>query len=174
MDHNKAIVLFSGGWESTYCLTKAIKKFGVQHVIPVYADYWQVDILNEKASAILICQQLKIDRALSDLDLRGPWADRRRGLVVPGRNTILITSTVQQAAYSDCNINDYYIGVRAPFQWVDKYKDSNRTWARVLSKALGIKIHTPCLMLPKFYIKWWVRRHGITDEMIYSTEDNND
>ena len=37
----KAMVLFSGGVDSTTCLGLAIEKYGVQNVIPLYVQYGQ-------------------------------------------------------------------------------------------------------------------------------------
>ena len=68
------------------------------------------------------------------------------------------------------DVTGIYLGIRNPISMLDRYKDSNKQFANFMQDYLGIKIYTPALMMPKCLIKYLVKRAGITEQEIFSTE----
>ncbi len=158
----RAVVLFSGGWESTYCLLQAIAEFGTDLTTPVYMGYKQPFEHDEYDAACHIASQLNTQIYKIGVNTVPAAEDG----IFRGRNTTFLLRAV--TAFP--NAKAIYLGSRAPLRIFDKYGDSNRQYAKTLSKALQVDIRTPCTMLPKGYIKSIVTNAGVPSSWIYSTE----
>lgn len=145
------IVLLSGGWESAYCLCVSGEKRCL------FIDYGQPYVRQELAAVRAMRDRL----GLQIVQFESPALHCANG-VFDNRNQKLI----EQASH--CS-DEVWFGCRGLHPWFDHYGDSNLIWARRLQKRLGIRIITPCIMLPKWAIKQRVRHFGLAD-LIWSSE----
>ncbi|OGS34650.1 MAG: 7-cyano-7-deazaguanine synthase QueC [Elusimicrobia bacterium RIFOXYB2_FULL_49_7] len=163
---DKALVVFSGGQDSTTCLYWAMRRFGPENVSAVTFDYGhrhKIEIQSAQRIARLAGiphQILSIStfRELGGSSLTSALAVShrrgRRGLpntFVPGRNLIFLTFA---AAYA------YPAGIRHLVAGVCQadvagYPDCRRNTIRALEKSLCLgmdfpfRIHTPLIRLSK-------------------------
>jgi 7-cyano-7-deazaguanine synthase len=165
---DKALVVLSGGQDSTTCLYWAIERFGLENVSSVTFDYGQRHRI-ELSAAREIADLLKVPNAMLPIntfaalggdaltDSQIPVAgevDEESGLpntFVPGRNLIFLTFA---AAYA------YQHGIVHLVTGVAQtdysgYPDCREETMRSLQTALqngmdsGIQIHTPLMHLSK-------------------------
>jgi hypothetical protein len=151
-------VLFSGGWDSTYCLIKAIKKH--EFAMPCFFDYGQNYFESEKKATSVILGHLKMTR----ITLEIPSMKCVDG-IFDNRNERLLQRVVEAL-----DPQEVYFGCRNPLARFDKYGDSNWQWAQKMEKKYGIKMRTPCVLLPKWLIRRSVIHKGIREDWIFSTE----
>ena len=72
------------------------------------------------------------------------------------------------------NATDVWFGSRCPHPLFDKYRDSNTRWAQETATAVGFKrVHTPCAMRTKRWVRGVVHGAGIPDAAIFSSEGWN-
>ena len=160
----KALILHSGGQDSTTCLAWAIKKFGRDNIETISFDYGQRH-KTELTSAKKICKKLGIKNTVlkadvfkhlgknaltHDLKIKTP----KKGLpstFVPGRNIFFITLA---AAYAYAHgIHDLVTGVCETDY--SGYPDCRENTMKSLEKTLSygmdfkFKIHTPLMFLTK-------------------------
>ena len=160
---NKIVVLFSGGWESTYCLIKAIERHGKENVTPIYFKYGALHQAEEIVQAVKVCNELNVEMHTIDLITS---LDSTNG-IFKGRNTIFMSNIVERYPL----VTTIYFGCRNLFMFMDKFKDSNWNYGRMMGKALGIKVRMPCIMLPKdIEIKYVEDTISNAKSLIYSTE----
>jgi len=152
-------VPLSGGWDSAYCLVKAIQEVGAANVTAVFFDYGQEYLLPESICSRRIAEVCGVKYQAVVLDAMPCKAG-----VFEDRNYILIRKLV------DLGASRVWFGSRCPLQCFDKFGDSNAEWALLMARKLLINIETPATMVPKWIIKRAVRKAGIHDIMIYSTE----
>lgn len=163
------VVPFSGGWDSTYCLGKAIHR-AVQldrAVIAVFYQYGQPYQQQEEQATMVIAEHLGVVLA----QMKMPTIKMEENGIFDNRNAHFLNQLARDGA------ENIWFGCRNPFALFDKYGDSNRQWARRKEKQLSerfirdIKIHTPCVGLPKWFIKRYVMKEmGVPEHFIYSTE----
>lgn len=181
-DADRALVLLSGGQDSTTCLHWAIKRFGVDNVSALCFDYGQrhrielecAERIAADAGVPLAC--LPIDTfavlggdALTDDTVAVPEAEEE-GLpstFVPGRNLVFLTFA---AAYAyQRNIEHLVTGVAQTDY--SGYPDCRERTIDALQKAirLGMEsklhIHTPLMFLSKKETVELARDLGALDAM---------
>ena len=164
---SSALVLFSGGQDSTTCLLWAIKKFGIKNVQTVFFDYGQTHKI-EWQCAYLIAEKLGVKikkvevnslkqlskNALTDKTIK---AEDNGGLhnlpssFVPGRNALFLILAASYAA--TLNIDNIVIGAsQADYSG---YPDCRQEFISSIEKslslalAINLKIHTPLMNLDK-------------------------
>lgn len=152
-------VLLSGGFDSAYCLRRAIKRHGSNGVWCLFADYGQPYLEAERravasiaAAANVRCHEVKLDAMA--IDGRGTFAHRNLRLV-----------DVAQAFGAET----VYIGTRNPVPLFDKHGDSNAVVLLRHARWRNISLRMPALCLPK----WWIRaavRTSFPEANIYSSE----
>ena len=161
MDY-KTLVLFSGGWESVYCLIKAIKKYGNKNVLAVYFHYGAEHQIKEVIAAQIITDRFNVKMNIKRINTLS-----NKDGVFKGRNTIFITEILKE----HISVQRIYFGCRNILSVTDRYGDSNYEYGKVLGKALDITIIMPCIMLPKWYEVKYVNKYLLdANKIIYSTE----
>ena len=181
-DADTALVLLSGGQDSTTCLHWAIDRFGVERVSAVSFDYGQrhrielecAQRVADDAGVPLAC--LPIDTfaalggdALTDGSVAVP-VDEEDGLpstFVPGRNLIFLTFA---AAYAyRRNVEHLVTGVAQTDY--SGYPDCRESTINALQTAIRLgmeselQIHTPLMFLSKKEIVELARDLGALDAM---------
>lgn len=166
MKNNKALVLFSGGQDSTTCLYWALDKF--EHVEALFIDYGQRHLI-EKESAKTIAEKATIKlnfidtpvfQQLGDSSLTNTEdsiSDQHKGnknlpsSFVPGRNIYLLTVAAAMA---------YKLGIKNIITGTCEtdysgYPDCREETIQSLEKTLNLgmegdfTIHTPLMHLAK-------------------------
>lgn len=184
-ENNLALVVLSGGQDSTTCLYWAIDKYGVENVSSVTFDYGQRHVI-ELSCAAQIAKiagvpniVLPIDTfsaiggtALTD-EIDVPQAVKEGELpitFVPGRNLIFLTYA---AAYA------YKLGIRNLVTGVAQtdysgYPDCRENTLNALEAAIQlgmeyeIKIHTPLMYMTKAETVRLADKVGALDALSYS------
>lgn len=174
-----ALVVLSGGQDSTTCLYWALKRFGAGHVEAVTFDYGQrhrIELdcaVRVAARADVLHTVLPINtfaalggNALTDVNIGvQDGADAQTGLpntFVPGRNLIFLTFAAALA---------YSRGIRHLVTGVAQtdysgYPDCRQTTLQVLEQAIRlgmeyeITIHTPLMFKSKAETVWMARDLG--------------
>lgn len=150
-------VLLSGGWESALCLIQAISKGG--EVFGYFYDYGQPYAKQEYDAVERLRKKFKFKLLIN---LEEPF--KATNGVFANRNEYFIRDVAMRGH------KDIYFGCRNLLNMMDKYGDSNKQFAMRMAKELGVKIHTPALLMPKFMVKSYVLEHGVTEKDIYSSE----
>ncbi len=150
-------VLFSGGWDSTYCLIRALNT--ERDVVAVFFDYGQPYLRQEQKSAQAIAQRLQVRKKEVTF---WPRLANDSG-AFEARNAVLLSLVA--AARPRC----IYFGSRNLLPLMDRYGDSNWLFARRASRVFGLPIKTPCTGRTKHSI---IRRvvKSVSEDLIYSTE----
>jgi len=185
MTINKALVVFSGGQDSTTCLYWAIKQFGQENVKALSFDYGQRHAI-ELESAKKIAQMAGIahqiipintfdaiqNNALTgDIDVNNSLQEN--GLpntFVPGRNLIFLTFAAA-IAYQD-KITNLVTGVAQTDY--SGYPDCREETIQSLSKTISlgmeypVTIHTPLMHLNKQQTVELAKELGALDALAYS------
>lgn len=152
--HKEHVVLFTSGWESAYCALMA------PHGTPLlYIDYGQNYLESERYSAMRFAYML--GNPIFVESINGIERDGRQ-FVNRNEKLLEVASTYGDKVWFGCRGPRWY----RPF---DTYGDRNRAFADDMEQKLGCKIITPCIFLPKFFIKNRVRL-VLSDKMIFSTE----
>lgn len=173
----KALVLFSGGVDSTTCLGLAIDKYGVDNVVALSIYYGQKH-LKEIEAANSICSYYGIE--LRQLDLSKIFADSKCSLLlgtkseipkisyaeqlketegkpvstyVPFRNGLFLSSAASIALSLECNI--IYYGAHSDDAAGNAYPDCSDSFNQAMNQAIFIgsgeqlKIEAPFVNLTK-------------------------
>jgi 7-cyano-7-deazaguanine synthase len=170
---SKALVVFSGGQDSTTCLFWAMRKFGLSNLRTVTFDYGQRHQI-EINSARKICESLNLEFDLiaipEILRTSSPLIDKRvileqhdsidsfksglQATFVPGRNILFLTIAANIARHYE--IDNLVIGVCE--EDYGGYYDCRDEFIRAMNLALnqglygssqGLTIHTPLMSLSK-------------------------
>lgn len=141
------IVAYSGGFDSTFCLIKALGES--KDVTAIFFDYGQ-PYLKQEMDVVKIIKNRGVNVEIVKIDN----IECKNG-VFKDRNKILLNYIVKR------NPRRIWFGTRNLFPFMDKYKDSNWWFAKKLSSVSGIEIKTPCVMLPKAYIKKMCRNYSV-------------
>lgn len=166
-----AVVLFSGGMDSTVCLYRALRRFGVSRVRALTIDYGQRSGQREIEAAGAIVTPLGVSWDVVVIDV--PWW-RSTGLVgggnvegaaavVPGRNTILVTLGAAHAQQH--GLGEVWIGVCENDHAI--FSDCRPSWATAIGNALvtslGIALAAPLIGLSKQVVVEEAARLGAAD-----------
>lgn len=149
--------MLSGGWESTACLIKAVRSGG--EVTAVFFDYGQPYVKQETKAVAKISTLFDFHfsyHKIKDME--------RKGKVFVNRNRHFLHAAMH---YEPTEI---WFGARAPLHLFDAYKDSNWQFAQEMGRELGVKIKTPLILWPKPLIKYYVKKGGVTEDKIFSSE----
>jgi len=148
------VILFSGGWESAYCALTCPIPFTL-----LFVDYGQAYAVAEKVRAQRFATVM--DTAVH---VYGQHRIPRVGRMFVGRNEALLRIA---CLYGD----EIWFGCRGPrlLARFDSYGDRNRDFADQMERKLAVRIITPCVSLPKFYIKHRVRRL-LAQRLVFSSE----
>lgn len=164
--HVTDVVLASGGWESTLCAVRANAYAAPvgRRALLLFYDYGQQYAAQEWRAVQRMSEVLSIGCRHVEL-VRGFFT--QLGAVVVGRNAHFIRTSRTIAP----NATHLWFGCRAPSPWFDKYQDSNVQWAREAARAAGYRqTFFPALLMPKFLVQRAVRKAGIKDAMVFSSE----
>lgn len=152
-----SIVLLSGGWESVACLLMSKKT--KQKTVAMFVNYGQPYLAQEQEAVTAITNQLNVELFVEQTNKLQASSG-----VFEKRNEKFIELAI---AYKPKTI---YFGCRAPFEFFDRYKDSNWQFAKRMEKKHLVKIKTPLLLFPKFIVKSFVKKNNISPEFIFSSE----
>lgn len=162
---NKALVLNSGGLDSTTCVAMAVKKYGAENVITAslfygqkhnkelkcaqaIAEYYGVRHIEEDISCVMkyagdVCSLIQgskdeiIDKSYADQIAEN--GEGRVGTYVPFRNGLLLSIA---AAYADSVFPgqevDIYYGAHADDAAGNAYADCSEEFADAMDKAINI------------------------------------
>lgn len=158
---DRCVVLFSGGWDSTYCLELAARR-KEEGITPLFFDCGQPYAEQEREAVLDITNYVQMRSRLVCVDIKPGLAMQPNGCF-PARNRILLS--LAAVGRPRC----IYFGSRNVLPIFDRYKDSNWWFARQMSRALEVPILTPCVAMSKEKI---IRTldDGILAGFIYSTE----
>ena len=165
MNPSKALVIFSGGQDSTTCLFWALKKF--KHVEAITFDYGQRHRI-ELECARKLCERFGVEQKVVAMDFLSSLApsaltqssgelkvdggfNNLPSTFVPGRNILFLTLAAAFAAPRD--IRDLVVGVcETDFSgYPDCREDFVASMENSLSQGLGValQIHRPLMRLSK-------------------------
>lgn len=180
--NSKALVLLSGGQDSTTCLIWAKKKF-----VKVYAisfDYGQrhkielkaAQTIAKKTNTLLRIQKINFFKEFSknalthNLKITAGGKKQLPSTFVPGRNLVFLSVAAIYA--KQVNINDIITGVCQTDY--SGYPDCRNDFVKSLEKTLRLgmnhpfKIHTPLMWLTKEQTVKLMKRMGKIDLYKYS------
>ena len=184
--NNLALVVLSGGQDSTTCLYWALQKFGKANVSAVTFDYGQRHRIELSCASIIAesagipHRTLPIDtfralggNALTDQAVDVPEETPDGELpqtFVPGRNLIFLTFAAAHA---------YQHGIRNLVTGVAQtdysgYPDCREDTLQALEKAIQlgmeyeIRLHTPLMFMSKAETVWLAQECGAMEALAYS------
>ncbi len=154
----KALVLFSGGIDSTTCLAMAVKKYGSDNVIALSVSYGQRHIKEleaaEKISEFYGVKRLTLDLSamfegsscslLKGSDIKIPHEEYSKQLektkgmpvstYVPFRNGLFLSSGAAIAISRNCS--EIYYGAHADDAAGNAYPDCSESFNRAINEAI--------------------------------------
>lgn len=178
----KAVVIFSGGQDSTTCLYWAIKKFGKGNVFTITFGYGQKHSV-ETQQAKIICERLSIPFVLINMDFLQTVCDsallvngdvnalNSKGLpasFVPNRNQLFITIA---HAYAQ-KIGALHLVTGVCETDYSGYPDCRDEFIRLITEASNngsksnILVHTPLMYLDKASTFLLAKELGCLQEVI--------
>jgi 7-cyano-7-deazaguanine synthase in queuosine biosynthesis len=165
------VILLSGGYESVGCLLKAMSeairdKLAPSQVRALFIDYGQPYLDREVAAVTKLTQVLGIvlDTHVMKLSYHLlPGENKTRVFENRNERFLVLAGKLYPGA-------EVWFGCRAPWDWVDPYKDSNRQFANRIEKAHGFRVVTPFILSPKFLVKRFVRKYSL-DRYVFSSEN---
>ncbi|MDA1060507.1 MAG: 7-cyano-7-deazaguanine synthase QueC [bacterium] len=175
----KALILISGGQDSTTCLAWAVKKFGRIHGITFdYGQKHRIELKSAKKIAKLMKIPLKVHKInlfkkfsqnslTHDIKITG---GKLPSTFVPGRNLIFLSIAAIYAKQME--ITNIITGVCQTDY--SGYPDCRDEFIKSLQKTLSLamdhkfKIHTPLMWLTKSQTVDLIRKHGGLELLKYS------
>lgn len=160
MKQNKAMVLFSGGLDSSVCLGLAVKEFGAENVTALSIYYGQKHKkemeASEKIAAYYGVRRLTLDLGaifagssctlLENAEEEIPHEEYAEQLkqtngtpvntYVPFRNGLFLSSAAAMAISNECSV--IYYGVHADDAAGNAYPDTSQEFNDAISKAIYI------------------------------------
>ncbi len=151
----KAVVVHSGGMDSSLCLALAIKEFGPQNVLSVSFSYQQRHSV-ELERATKICAHFKVDHVVLDLSCLAHITDsaligknqqiehkngKAPNTLVVGRNGLMarVAAIHAQSLGASC----IYMGIMELEQANSGYRDCSRAYMDLIQSALRIDFADP-------------------------------
>lgn len=169
------LVPLSGGWESAACVAHATGRAARTgaHVLCVFVDYGQEGAEREGAAATAIAHHFQVPlakvRTRSIATSSIPARDGRPIYIERTRELCALATRYLRRA-SDRSTHVIFIGYRAPHEMFDEYGDGNPQYSRMLRTRYGYNVKSPVIMWPKWWVKRTVRRAGVPDAFIHSSE----
>lgn len=164
----KAIVVHSGGMDSSICLALAIEQYGAENVLAMSFTYGQRHS-NELDQAKLICEEWKVDRITINLDCLAQITDNALtnqsldinhtkgetpNTMVVGRNGLMARVAAIHANHlgAEC----IFMGVIEVEEANSGYRDCSRKYMDIIQAALRVdfdnqqfEIKTPIIYMTK-------------------------
>ena len=198
----KALVLFSGGLDSTTCLALAVKKYGAENVVALSITYGQKHD-KETRCAKRIAEYYKVP--LKRLDLAAIFADSDCSLLagsdkeipketyaeqlaetegkpvstyVPFRNGLFLASAASVALSNDCGV--IYYGAHSDDAAGNAYPDCSTGFNNAMNQAIFIgsggqlTIEAPFVELNKADVVRIGTELGVPFEMTWSCYEGGD
>lgn len=161
------IVLFSGGYESTGCLVKALAEVGgdTSKVSAIFFEYGQPYLKQEQRAVRAIANALGVSLMTMVMSPKSYSSNGRVTGVFENRNRAFL---LEAHRWEPCA--DVWFGCRAPWNFTDSYKDSNRQFANEISRRYRMEIITPFILYPKFMVRSVVRKAGL-EHLVFSSEN---
>lgn len=163
----KHIILFSGGYESTGCLVKALKEEGgdTSKVTTIFFEYGQPYLKQERESVRSITTNLGVPLLTRRMAPKGSETRGRTAGIFENRNLSFLLEAHQWEPFASV-----WFGCRAPWNFMDPYKDSNRQFADRIESQHRMEIITPFILYPKFMVRSVVKKAGL-DHLVFSSEN---
>lgn len=198
----KALVLFSGGVDSSTCLALAVKKYGKENVVSLSVSYGQKHTKEiAAADAVADCygvEHIKIDLSLifkySDCSLLAQSAEeiphesyaeqleKTEGspvsTYVPFRNGLFIAAAASVALSKDCGVIFY--GAHADDSAGNAYPDCSPAFNEAMNKAVWegsgrqVKIEAPFVGMNKAQVVKKGLELGVPYELTWSCYEGRD
>ena len=184
----KAVVIHSGGMDSSICLALAIKEFGAEQIVSLGFDYGQRHH-QELVAAEKICSDWNVDRFVIKLDymqqiisnaLMGSETaiQHEKGsapnTLVMGRNGLMVRLGTIYA--HSLGVSYVYMGVLEEENSNSGYRDCSRSYMDLMEKVLRIdlddptfEIRTPIVTLTKLQTLELAEELGVLDDLIEKT-----
>lgn len=176
-----AVVLLSGGLDSTVCLTWAIRRYGRDRVRALFFHYSQPHAEPERCAAgeAAKAEGVPIDvvwalHLFGRAGLLAGGFDDARASVVPGRNLGFVASAASHAAGWWPDAPSYAVVVGACLDDAEAYPDCGRPFldltSRAASAAIGktVSVEAPMLDLDKAGVLGLARDLGCLDQALAS------
>jgi 7-cyano-7-deazaguanine synthase len=184
----QAIVVHSGGMDSSLCLALAIKEFGEKNILSMSFSYDQRNAL-ELEQAKKICQQWGVDHITLNIDCLQSITENAltnkeieivhtKGVVpntlVVGRNGLMARLAAIHA--ENLGANYIYMGVIEIEEANPGYRDCNRVYIDLLQKILRIdldnnqfELRTPLIFMTKYETMELAHRLGVLEFLLKET-----
>jgi len=158
---SRTAILFSGGWDSLYCLIEAERR--IEQPDLLFFDYGQ-SYLEREMIAVQSMEKEGLKRLKYIKYPPIPTQDGKLG-IFDNRNGRFLE------AAAAIGYQRVYFGSRNLIPLFDKYGDSNRMWAKRQGLELGIEVPTPAtLVLKRQIIKACKRVFPAYSQHVFSTE----
>jgi len=198
----KALVLFSGGLDSTTCLALAVKKFGAENVTALSIFYGQKHD-REIKSAEKLAEYYGVKRKTLDLSLifsdsdcsllknsdkdipKSTYAEQLResdgkpvSTYVPFRNGLFLSSSASIAISEGCDV--IYYGIHCDDSAGNAYPDCSERFNRAMGEAIftgsgeQVRIEAPFVNLSKADVVRKGIELNVPYEMTWSCYEGNE
>lgn len=146
----QAVVIHSGGMDSSICLKIAIEKYGVENVLSLSFSYHQRHA-TELQAAEKICTDWKVDHQVVDLSALTHLTDNalmNPAIPLQGLNSLVIGRNGLMgrlgAIYAETlGAEVIYMGVIEVEAWNSGYRDCTRSYMDLLEAILRIDLNNP-------------------------------
>jgi len=183
----KAVVVFSGGMDSSICLALAVREFGSSHVLAVSFDYGQRHKI-ELEQAKKIATHFQVDHVVLDLHClnkitdnaltRSKTIEHKAGeapnTLVAGRNGLMARLGGIHAYGLGAKV--VYLGIMELEVANSGYRDCSRVYTDLIQAALrmdfadeAFEISTPLVELTKFQSLEMAQELGVLEFLLENT-----
>lgn len=198
----KALVLFSGGVDSSTCLAMAVKKYGAENVVALSASYGQKHT-KEITAANAVAKHYGVEHIKIDLSLIFQYSDssllshsdediphesyaeqleKTEGspvsTYVPFRNGLFISAAASVALSKDCGVIFY--GAHADDSAGNAYPDCSPAFNEAMNKAVRegsggqVRIEAPFVGMSKSQVVKTGLELGVPYELTWSCYEGKD
>lgn len=186
--HKKAIVVHSGGMDSSICLKLAIDEFGAKNILSLGFNYNQRHS-PELTAAEKICRDWQVDRFVIDIKFLSQITtnsltdhqikikhskNKTPNSLVSGRNGLM--ARIASIHADSLKANYIYMGVMELEEANSGYRDCNRRYIDIIQKALRIdfnnqefEIRTPIIKMNKEETMKLCDELGVLDYLLENT-----
>ncbi len=183
----KAIVVHSGGMDSSLCLALALKKYKPEEILSLGFDYQQRHS-SELEAAQKICKDWKVDRFIIPITFMNQitqnalinhkeqigFENEVPNTLVSGRNGLM--ARIAGIHADSLGANEIYLGVMELEEANSGYRDCNRDYFDLIEKALQIDfantnftIQTPLVQMTKLDSMKLAENLGVLDYLLEET-----
>lgn len=184
----KAIVIHSGGMDSSLCLYKAIQDYGVENVLSLTFRYGQRHS-TELAASKLICAEWGVDQTILDIDCLQKITENSLtkhdlqithvngespNSLVMGRNGLMVRLAAIHA--DSLGASKVYTGVIEVEEANSGYRDCSRTYMDMMESILRLdlddsnfQVVTPVVKMTKLETMEMANEMGILEFLLENT-----